>query len=399
MTRSSLCSLPRTASFSAVTALILLGVSGSALASEGYKTRQSPVGAFGGEIAAPGDNDGFFGTAIMTMVSINKVADGNGDDITLPAGTVALPTRTTNAALPPDGTYKLNVPAGAIAFKQTQTQVNLLGGYLTESTYNGGRMAFAVNLPLILISRTVSATQPSGTVSPVPAAPLPSTAIGAVNAIAQAANQRVQNGVAGFNNINNLNVSGLGDAELSAVWVRHDGQLKVAAGASLFVPTGQYDKNRGPNPGFGNFYTLRPGVALTYALNPDKTASGWDSGVTVAGRLSYGINTSNLETDYRSGDFVYTELGVVKVSGDWAFGANLLAIQQTTDDSGSGTVTDKGLGPVNAAARYKNYGFGPFLSYKLPGKDAGFNLHYTRNFGSENAQVVEALQVRFIKAW
>ena len=38
-----------------------------------------------------------------------------------------------------------------------------------------------------------------------------------------------------------------------------------AGGVSLFLPTGNYDKNRGPNPGFGNFYTLRPGIALSYA--------------------------------------------------------------------------------------------------------------------------------------
>jgi len=136
---------------------------------------------------------------------------------------------------------------------------------------------------------------------------------------------------------------------------------------------------------------LRPGVAVTYALNPSHTDSAWDAGVTVAGRLSYGINTTNKETDYRSGNFLYGELGVIKVMGDWAFGSNLLTTQQVTNDSGTGAPAD--------GARYRTFGVGPFLSYKLPGKDAGFNLQYSDNFGARNAIVVKSLQLRFVKAW
>ena len=369
---------------------LLVAVTG-AYASEGYKTRQAPLGAFGGEISAGADNPGFFGTAITTYVHIYRVADDNGNDVAVVGRAVPLPTNSA-AKLPiPDGTYTLNVAPGTIKFDQTQTQVNLIGGYMTEDTYAGGRLAFAANVPLISINRTFFATQPAGTVSPVPGAALPLQVLGGVTAVANAANYTVQSGLIARNTSENLNVSGFGDTELTAVWVRHEDRLKVAAGVSLFVPTGAYEKSRGPNPGFGNFYTLRPGVAVTYSLNPNHTDTNWDSGVTVAGRLSYGINSSNLETDYRSGDFVYTEAALSKVSGNWAFGANLMAIQQVTDDSGTGAT----LG----ANRYKNYGFGPFLSYKLPGKDAGFNLQFSRNFGSQNALVSESLQVRFIKAW
>jgi hypothetical protein len=183
----------------------------------------------------------------------------------------------------------------------------------------------------------------------------------------------------------------MGDTELSLVWVHHHDRLKVVAGASLFVPTGDYDKTRGPNPGFGNFYTLRPGVAVTYSLNPKHTDEAWDAGVTVAGRVSYGINTKNKDTEYRSGNFVYLEAGITKVMGNWAIGSNVLSVQQTSDDTGTGV-------PVGTG-RYRNYGVGPFLSYKLPGEDAGFNLHYSENFGSRNALVAKTLQLRFIKAW
>jgi hypothetical protein len=173
--------------------------------------------------------------------------------------------------------------------------------------------------------------------------------------------------------------------------VRHVDRLKVAAGVSLFVPTGSYDKNRGPNPGFGNFYTLRPGVAVTYNLNPKHTDAAWDAGVTLAGRVSYGINTRNKDTDYKSGNFIYSEGGIVKVNGDWAYGLNVFSIQQISDDTGSGAT----LG----GNRYKTNGVGPFVSFKLPGKDAGFNLQYSDNFGGRNAIVAKSLQLRFVKAW
>lgn len=359
----------------------------TALASEGSKLRQAPIGSFGGEIAAGVDNPGLFGTVSLTQTRITKVVDGDGNDVALPARTVPLPTSVPTRGAVPDGTYKLNVPAGTIGFKQDQTQINLMGGYLTESTYADGRFAFAVNVPLIQQSRSFSASQPLGTVSPTPPTPL----LAAVNAVAAAANAQVQSGVAATAASQNVDASGFGDTEVSAVWVRHRDRLKVAAGVSLFLPTGSYDKNRGPNPGFGNFYTLRPGVAVTYALNPNHTDSSWDAGVTLAGRLSYGINSTNKATDYRSGNFVYGEAGIVKVNGNFAFGANLYMTQQVTDDAGSGAT----LG----GNRYKNFGIGPFLSYKLPGKDAGFNLHVSQPFGSRNALVAQSLQLRFIKAW
>lgn len=363
----------------------------AALAGEGFKLRQSPVGAFGGEMAAPADNPGFFGTAVLSQIRINRVADGNGDDISVAGRTVPLPTGTPTKGAVADGTYSLVVKPGTIDFHQNQTQLNLLGGYLTESLYAGGRIAMAVNVPLIKQSRSFVATQALGTVSPTPNAALPAALRGAIAAVATAVNNQVVAGVAATSASQNADVSGVGDTELSLVWVRHQDRLKVAAGVSLFVPTGTYDKARGPNPGFGNFYTLRPGVAVTYSLNPNHTAASWDAGVTVAGRVSFGINTINKDTNYRSGNFVYLEGGIVKVSGNWAFGANLLSVQQVTDDSGSGAT----LG----ASRYRNDGVGPFLSYKLPGQDAGFNLQYSRNFGSRNALVAETVQLRFIKAW
>ena len=362
----------------------LMACSFNAQAAESYKLRQAPVGAFGGEIAASADKPGFFGTASLTSLQIYSIADAAGNDVAPPA----ISPIQLNPALP----YKVAFPAGKLAFNQDQTQLNLVGGYLTESTYGNGHVAFAINLPFIQQKRTYVVTQPAGTLTPAATVPPLSPAIVAqLNAGAAAANAQVQARIAAASAIQNLEVSGMGDAELSTVWVRHADRLKVAAGVSLFVPTGSYDKNRGPNPGFGNFYTLRPGVAVTYNLNPKHTDASWDAGVTIAGRVSYGINTRNKDTDYKSGNFIYAEGGIVKVNGNWAYGVNLLSTQQISDDTGTGVLA--------GGNRYKTNGFGPFVSFKLPGKDAGVNLQYSDNFGGRNAIVAKSLQLRLVKAW
>jgi hypothetical protein len=370
--------------FASLPWVCLLACGLNAQAAESYKLRQAPVGAFGGEIAASADNPGFFGTASLTQLQIYKIADANGNNVA-PA---AIAPIQLNPALP----YKVTFPTGSLAFNQDQTQLNLVGGYLTEGKYGDGHVAFAINVPFIQQKRTFVVTQPAGTLTPAATTPPLSAAIvGQLNAGAAQANALVQAKVLAAGANQNLETSGVGDTELSTVWIRHVDRLKVAAGVSLFVPTGSYDKNRGPNPGFGNFYTLRPGVAVTYNLNPKHSDESWDSGVTIAGRVSYGLNTRNKDTDYKSGNFIYSEGGIVKVRGDWAYGVNVFAIQQISDDTGSGAT----LG----GNRYKTNGVGPFVSFKLPGKDAGFNLQYSDNFGGRNAIVAKSLQLRFVKAW
>lgn len=369
--------IARTTALSAIALSCLQAYGG-----ENFRLRQSPVGTLGGEMAAPADAPGFFGNATLTYLEINKITDGSGGGLTTPTS-----TKLTGALTG----FTLNAAASPISFHQRQTNLNLIGGYMSEETYSDGRIALTVNLPLVQINRSFSGTLNTGTLSPTPPTNVVPLTAAANNAVATQWSSLVA--------AQNQSVTGFGDAELSAAWIRHADRLKVAAGASLFVPTGTYDKNRGPNPGFGNFYTLRTGVAVTYALDPDHSANTYDKGVTVSGRLAYGINGRNKDTDYRSGNFIYTEVGALKVVGDWGWGANMLLTQQITSDSGpvSSTTCLGGVDPDGC--RYRTYGFGPFVAYKLPGKDAGFNLQYTRNFGGRNAIQVNALQLRMVKAW
>jgi hypothetical protein len=370
----------------------LLVASAQVGASEGYKLRQAPIGAFGGEIASQVDNPGFFGTVAYSHATIDRIADGNNEDLNVAGRTVPLPTGAPTGGQVPNGTYSLVVPAAAIAFHQTQSQVNLLVGYMTDETYAGGRVALAVNIPFVKQSRTFVPGQAVGVIAPTPPPITPAALRAALTTIGNAAAAQVQAGVAAVAAQQNADVSGIGDTEFSAVWIKREKQLRIAAGVSLYAPTGVYNKDRGPNPGFGNFYTLRPGVAVSYSLNPHvATGTDWDAGITVAGRISYGINSVNKDTDYRTGNFVYTEGAITKVTGNFAIGANLLMIRQLTDDTGPNVGPD--------GMRYRNVGYGPFISYKLPGKDAGFNLQYATNAGSRNALVAKTLQLRFIQAW
>ena len=364
---------------SALTLVSLMTLGLNAQAAESFKFRQSSVGAFGGEMAAPADNPGFFATAGLAKITIDKIAGPTGDDVTPADLGKAVAPIVLNPAVP----YRVVFPASTGTFHQDQTQLGVVAGYLTETKYAEGRVAFAVNLPFVQQKRLVTVTQGLGILTPASASP-------ALNGGAAVANTKVNEVMQAYLLTQNVETSGMGDAEFSTVWVRHQDRLKVAAGVSLFAPTGSYDKNRGPNPGFGDFYTLRPGVAVTYNLNPKHSDSTWDAGVTVAGRVSYGMNTTNKATDYKSGNFLYAEGGIVKVSGNWAYGMNLLSLQQMSDDTGTGATLGK---------RYKTYGGGPFVSFKIPGQDAGFNLHYASNFGGENAIVSKVLQLRFVKAW
>jgi hypothetical protein len=360
----------------------VLASSFNANAAENYKLRQSPLGSFGGDIATPADKPGFFGTASLTELSVKGIKGADGGELT-----AAPPVRSLNVGLivPALNGVIATVGDGTAKITQSQTQINIAGGYLTESTYADGRIALVANIPFVKQSRTTLISFPSATFSQA----VPAAGAAGFNSYVQGLATAKSNSATG-------DASGIGDTELSAVWIRHTDRLKVAAGVSVFVPTGKFslasDKASLPNPGFGDFYTIRPGVAFTYNLNPNHSHQDWDAGVTVAGRVAYGVNTRNKDTDYKSGNFVYAEGAIVKVAGDVAFGFNLSATEQVTDDSYSGTIK-------TLIGRYKNYAAGPFFSYKFPGQDMGLNFQMNRNFSGKNANDVTSYQLRLIKAF
>ena len=113
--------------------------------------------------------------------------------------------------------------------------------------------------------------------------------------------------------------------------------------------------------------------------------------MTLAGRAVYGVNSTNRDTDYRTGNYAAVEGAVVKVIGAWAAGANLLALRQVTDDRAAGVAV--------ADSRYRTNAAGPFVAYKLPGRDMALNLHWSQSFGGRNALVSRTLQLRVVGTW
>ena len=367
-----------------------LACSFNAHAAESYKLRQSPLGSFGGDIATPADSPGFFGTVSFTQLTVNGIKGPDGEGLTKPSPLSGVPLRLVNPAFV--GTSLANVQAsvgpGSVSLTQDQAQVNVAAGYLTETTYANGRIALVANIPFVQQKRTLLVSYPDATFSPnvVPAN------------YAAMVNNAVKGAAATASNAATGDASGVGDTELSAVWIRHADRLKVAAGVSVFAPTGKYDVARDnltqANPGFGNFYTIRPGVAFTYNLNPNYTHQDWDAGVTLAGRIAYGVNTVNKDSKYKSGNYIYSEGAIVKVAGDKAIGFNLFSTQQITDDTYSGTDTTKTIN-----GRYRTMGGGPFVSFKFPGQDMGINFQVNRNFSGRNAIDVTSYQFRLIKGF
>lgn len=269
------------------------------------------------------------------------------------------------------------MPAGTVDLKQSQTQLNLVATYLTAAEAGGGRLLLRANLPLIRISRDFSINGAAATISPQPASPpLPPAAVAAVNAIGAAANAQVQAALAATAATHNASVSGLGDLELSAAWLQDFGQLRFIAGAGLHLPTGTYNANRGPNPGFGNFRTLQLGVGAAYAL---------DNGFRLGGRASWATNSTNRDTNYRSGDFAVFEAAVRKDWMRFAAGLNVVAVRQLEDDRAAGTDV--------ANMRLRNYSAGPFVSWRLS-RAIAFTAQHTRTFGGRNAQVSHTTFVR-----
>lgn len=366
--------------FNAISLATVLLLPCAAGAAEGQRFRHPAVGQFGGDIAAQLTQPGFFGTIAASFTEVRGITGNDGNQQVVPARMLPLPTGTPTGGAVRDGTFSLQVPAGLVNLEQTQYQLNLMAGYVTQPLYAGGSFVFRANLPFVYLSRSFSAVQGAGVITPTPAAPLPANAIAAVNTVGAAVNAQVQASLAAAGAIQNLDASGIGDLELSAAWVKHAGPWRYGAGLTLHLPTGSYDAGRGPNPGLGDFRTVQVGASAAYTF----PGTPW----SVAARAGVGTNSTNTATNFRSGDFQLAEVAVARFTSGWLVGANLLAIRQRTDDK------------VNGAAvlntRYRANAAGPFATHRIEGTPFSINVHVSRTFGERNAVVLRTAQVRLV---
>jgi hypothetical protein len=110
--------------------------------------------------------------------------------------------------------------------------------------------------------------------------------------------------------------------------------LHAVFGLDIFIPTGDYDKNRLANPG-RNYFTFEPVFAATYLC---------DKGHEVSAKVMYDMNTKNNDTDYQSGNELHLDYTVGKHIGPWSLGAGGYYYQQVTHDEQHGEQVRKNLG-------------------------------------------------------
>ena len=277
-------------------ASVIGAFAGTSLAADGFKVRFPLSGTLGGEIAAQVENLGFFASASLTQIEIDKITDGTGNAFQqVRAGGFATPAAIAGAVR--TATYSGTV---GIDLKQSQTNANLIFGYQTEKNYGGGHLLLALNLPYTTrLSRqsTYSGATPTlSTLAPaLTSPPLPAGTAAAAQASSQAGfNTAYQAQLKALSTAGTGAIQGLGDAEVTAAWTYRKDDLKVVTGLTLTMPTGKYDTTSQINIGYGNFYTVRPGVAVAY--NPSEN---W----TLGARGSLGFNTRNKDNQVKSGDY------------------------------------------------------------------------------------------------
>ncbi|NKF23520.1 SphA family protein [Solimonas marina] len=362
----------------------------AALAAEGYRLHQPAFPLMGGEMASTTEHLGFFGTAATSYGNSYKVVGNDGHRISSPGQTISLPTSALTGGAIPDGTYNVAVEPADIDYSQHTLQMNLIVGYLFQTGIEGGRVALTLNQPYQRSSRDVSISPQAVAITPTPPASLPPALSNALNNIVNSVANQVSDSQQQQLDYQNRDANGFGDSLLAVVYAQNllDNRLKLAGGVSVSVPDGEYKSDRGPNPGF-NYYTTRLEALSTYSFGNQR--GDVFSGLTIGGRVAYGWNSKNKDSDYKTGQFFNAEFAAEKVNGNFAFGINAYALIQTTDDSGAGAPT--------TPFRYRAYGAGPFIAFKLSQRNIGLNLNYADTFGARNAQVARAVSLRLIKTW
>jgi hypothetical protein len=363
--------------FRLVIGIISLCTIFNATAEEGFRTHYSPTGLITGETAIIlKDRPGFFGTISGSLISIDQINDANGNNAANQSIYVNTSPTISTLYQNATGSNTLNVNQ---TFSQTQRQVNFIGGYITEENYWGGKFIGAVSVPYAVMSREVTANVDATQISQLQAYAIKNPAS------APTINQMISSykaQAASVASSKSGTTEGIGDTNLIGAWSYFDGKnTKYVTGLTIIAPTGAFDQNAPVNVGFG-YFTFLPSLAAFYQEN------NW----TFAGRASYGYNTSNSNTSYKSGDFVAFELfGSYRVPGLANFGLNLTQFSQVTADTYTGPVntmsttqnpggTSALLGttvPIDGGQQTSFIALTPSVVFPLPSIGGVLTLQYT----------------------
>jgi hypothetical protein len=144
----------------------------------------------------------------------------------------------------------------------------------------------------------------------------------------------------------------------------HSKNLHSVAAFDIYTPTGSYDKYRLANVGL-NYWTFQPVYAVSYLSD-----GGWEA----SAKFMYDFNTTNDDTDYKSGQAFHFDYTFAKHFPGWALGVGGYYFTQTSGDSGASA-------PPNGF-KGKAFAVGPQVMFDV-GKVKAI-LKYQWETGTEN---------------
>jgi hypothetical protein len=306
---------------------------GCAWAAEGQNVRLLG-GTVGRELFAP-TVPGHYGTVNLIHYDTSRLKNNDGD------------TFSTSQTVPL-ASGPVVVPV-AVRFQQKQTTLLLRYVWVSEAELAGARLGFTAALPLIAKDRELTLTPD-----------FPST-------LPQGARNNVIAGLQAEEARNNGNTSGAGDLEVGASLSWEGQASKVVFAPTVILPTGRYEASQALNAGQGNYITFRPALSWGWLPRQD---------LQVGARLLWGINSTNSDTDIRSGQFVSIESVAYKGWRGFSTGLNLYAIEQTTDDEGPGVPSH--------GNRMRLFGAGLSVAWRM--QEVNCEVKLNRDFGGRNTR-------------
>lgn len=187
-------------------------------------------------------------------------------------------------------------------------------------------------------------------------------------------------------NVRSGNLDALNDVVVNPFVVGwHSGNFHWNVATSVWMPAGNYDKNRIANTG-RNVWALSPQSGATY-FDPK---SGWE----VSGAAIYVVNFTNTDTNYRSGDIAHFDFAVGKMlSPQFKLGVVGYFTQQVTADSGAGAIFG------NRKLRVAGAGPGATFTFFVNAVTVNLVAKYYREFDAQNTTQGDAgtlsLRVKF----
>jgi len=369
---------------SACVGTALFAIAGHAYAADGSKLRFPLSGSLGGEIAVKQLTPGLYGSVVVTQIEVDKVTGDDGNALEL-VQAKAFSQAVTSPPSPIAMTVSSSFSGSAtVSVKQSQTVSNILLGYLTETEYAGGRLNLLVNIPYMSLNRTFSLAGDTPKLAPlsssVPGPQAAAVAAGLQTNIQGQFALKYQAELAANSTAASGSAADLGDMEVTGAWVRQTDDMKIIVGATLAMPTAKYDKNSVLNTGFGNYYTLRPGVAVSGRASED---------LTLGAKVSLGLNSPNNDNGVRTGNFYGLDLAAAYLTPVGVFGPHVMYVSQYEDDQG-GTL---------GGNRFNATGAGVFYTTLIRPINAGLNFSYMQMLNTRNALSGSFLQIRLTKAF